>query len=1307
MQKFSDIRGTANARMNLDASPEVMPQGMMGEIMHMTDDGRGQLVNMKGFENVMDMAVNSAFTMPAGTFKCIGTARDVEGSSLVYFLCDTVGTAHSIMAMNTDTKALSWILRDEPLLNFKAAYRVSANVIEGLLYWTDGYFGSFLGSDYNPPRKVNIAKAARYTEKKYDGKAFAFYKVAEAASLTGNASYLNYTAYVGSSSWDSSLFGSLKVVAFALDGINRYKHSSGYGRIIYNYIDSGTYIIVTNRPWQDSTTVEKDIAGTLMTYEPGTYFGIDWQVMDVVKHPPVYKPGASFDDDGDNKTNTLKRNMYQFRYRFVYDDNEQSVWSPVSYIPLANFDETAFGNIGDMFYTRDNVIHVWVGTGPMEVSRIQIAVRRSNVGSWSMVKDIEKYDEGGSCLFTSDISALFKFYNNEIVQALDQVDTARLYDFVPISAARQEIIEKNRLIYGNYYEGFDKVVPDMTITPMVKKVDIYVNVSTSRECSGLPYTYIPDGSSHTFASLFFDMFSVFPTNYTPEDYAGKTWSFSYKLYYSNGSPAIMASASYTSTINDTIPSIVNELVTQLQSQHILAMSSSINLSTVAGGYAYTGVEMNDYLLIPSTQFVILPAYDNTQTTTTCAWLSSNYLIYTTLTFDKDNYADKYTSFKSGAYHPIALSYYDRGDRSCGALNTDEMLVYVKQQTEHVNQKYPIRNYLQWQIDHVPPMFATHYRILYAKNTYVNNFFQLYATCTRTGDKIGLLPNAIIQWTKQVVPAFNLPAYEFQPGDRVRFLCAVPKNSSSLPSEYLSGGIYESFVIDEYEPTIPPNILFIENSAMVAGLDMDNYDYIIEVLQTKESTDADNLVYYETGEEFAILNPHTESRAHQGAHGETSDDTGWQRDQVVVNGESVLPARGIMWNGDVYVRLRTTAQSDPSVMFNYKQYFVEDYSFSDFYDSDSYNAGRPSAAIDSMAFQRYISNLRYGGKLVQDTRINDLSKFTGSDFITLADKYGAINSIEEVGDTLKVIQRSKVSSVYIGRAGVTQPSADSTEILSSTKDVLGTLIVHRTDYGTVHPGSVVRFENRHYWFDFFAHSLLRDPGNGIQNLTEQHGLKRFMAEWCRTWGSPEAVTVTSGYDQENSLVWWTFNSDQGGFSVAFRDNGGSKEDGFATMGQFIPDEYGTSKYVATVFKDGQLWLMNSDNVPRCNFFGTQYKYWFTPVFNPSPLTVKRWLQILISTAKRFGAPNAGDVSVPISGNSPAGMVSLLKPAALTSVQGKMVADFGKNMTTKSLTPSNADLVNGEDLAGPCLTVRLEGSETTEHKVLAVEVKGVAI
>ena len=55
---------------------------------------------------------------------------------------------------------------------------------------------------------------------------------------------------------------------------------------------------------------------------------------------------------------------------------------------------------------------------------------------------------------------------------------------------------------------------------------------------------------------------------------------------------------------------------------------------------------------------------------------------------------------------------------------------------------------------------------------------------------------------------------------------------------------------------------------------------------------------------------------------------------------------------------------------------------------------------------------------------------------------------------------------------------------------------------------------------------------------------------------------------------------------------------------------------------------------------------------------------------------------------------------------MVADFGKNMTTNSLTPSNADLINGDDLTGQCLTVRLEGSETTEHGVLAVEVNGTA-
>ena len=322
--------------------------------------------------------------------------------------------------------------------------------------------------------------------------------------------------------------------------------------------------------------------------------------------------------------------------------------------------------------------------------------------------------------------------------------------------------------------------------------------------------------------------------------------------------------------------------------------------------------------------------------------------------------------------------------------------------------------------------------------------------------------------------------------------------------------------------------------------------------------------------------------------------------------------------------------------------------------------------------------------------------------------GPINHIEEVGDELKVIQKHHTSKVLIGRAGVTQPNEEGTQIISSTKDVLGTLIQTRWDYGTVHGGSFVLNNDRYYFFDFYAQSICRDPGNGIQNLTENFGLKRFMEDKCKAFGSADNVDVIGAFDQENEFVWWTFTdktTPSNSFTLAFRDSGGRNEDGFVMFAQFIPEQYGWSKKVLTAWGDNSLWLMNSDDALRCNFFGEQYGYWFTAVFNAAQTTVKRWLQIFIASAKRLSAPNAGDVAVAESGNSPNGMVSLLKPGAFTSIQGKYVADFARNMTTNSATPTIADLINGEDMEGTALTVRLEGSETAEHKVLSVEVEGV--
>ena len=766
----------------MDASPEVMPQGMMGEIMHMTDDGRGQLVNMKGFENVMDMAVNSAFTMPSGTFKCIGTARDVEGSSLVYFLCDTVGTAHSIMAMNTDTKALSWILRDEPLLNFKAAYRVSANVIEGLLYWTDGYFGSFLGSDYNPPHKVNMAKAARYTEKKYDGKAFTFYKVAEAASLTGNASYLNYTAYVGSSSWDSSLFGSLKVVAFALDGINRYKNSSGYGRIIYNYIDSGTYIIVTNRPWQDSTTVEKDIAGTLMTYEPGTYFGIDWQVMDRVKYPPAYAPTAEYFSDTEIESNSLRDSLFQFAYRYVYDDNEKSVFSPKSNVPLPTVLSLLNGGTLSSS-TTDNAISVWMDWGPLEVRGIELVVREGNTGDWRLIHRKQRYSQAGDVLDgqTSDIYVRYDFYNTELGEFIDNVDVARPYDAVPIVSAHQEIIEKNRIVDADIVESYDNIDIDVELTnvqssPIVGKIGGITEDWTQKLIA--PTT--PMGGWY-YAGVI-DMASFYEPGYTyvfyidayPHAYDYPYGPISQSListaYGEYAGKSIMAQAIVEAPSGMSFNDFSDVVVASLRNGNsmdssVIAMNRS-QYSSFNNLGPFQSIETGFPVFPPTNTigFIIHLAPENPPACVYCP--DVNVRVVKTSNFSTE------TTFKSGANQPFGVFYLDRASRFNAVNKSANSEIYIPPQNAQTGSHELYKNEVRWTINHIPPDWAVYYVWAYAKNSTIAN--SLYATISKiekinATNSLFLAVNQYIVDQHESIKKFNIPTYTWEPGDRVRFI----------------------------------------------------------------------------------------------------------------------------------------------------------------------------------------------------------------------------------------------------------------------------------------------------------------------------------------------------------------------------------------------------------------------------------------------------------------------------------------------------------------------------------------------------------
>ena len=130
MEKIQDIRSFAGGKMNLDADERYLKETEYREAWNSVvsvseNSGIGCLVNIKGTTSVFDLAINSDFTLPAGSFKCNMVVHDSQNSCIIYNLVDTVGTNHGIFRMFTGNRKLEWVLKSQSILNFHEDYLLS------------------------------------------------------------------------------------------------------------------------------------------------------------------------------------------------------------------------------------------------------------------------------------------------------------------------------------------------------------------------------------------------------------------------------------------------------------------------------------------------------------------------------------------------------------------------------------------------------------------------------------------------------------------------------------------------------------------------------------------------------------------------------------------------------------------------------------------------------------------------------------------------------------------------------------------------------------------------------------------------------------------------------------------------------------------------------------------------------------------------------------------------------------------------------------------------------------------------------
>jgi len=187
---------------------------------------------------------------------------------------------------------------------------------------------------------------------------------------------------------------------------------------------------------------------------PNPVAGVDSITEDdilVIVAPPTESPVVNFVNTP-GEENYITERFISFAYRYKYKDNEYSALSQFSTVAFEpgdfELDYSTYTNksMQNLF----NTINVEFNTGGENVIGIDLCFKLSDTSIVNVIERYNKQEQGWS----DNVTRSVLFNNRKIYTALPSSELTRLYDNVPRTADSQTVMG-NRLIYGNYVDGYD------------------------------------------------------------------------------------------------------------------------------------------------------------------------------------------------------------------------------------------------------------------------------------------------------------------------------------------------------------------------------------------------------------------------------------------------------------------------------------------------------------------------------------------------------------------------------------------------------------------------------------------------------------------------------------------------------------------------------------------------------------------------------------------------------------------------------------------------------------------------------------
>lgn len=805
-----------------------------------------------------------------------------------------------------------------------------------------------------------------------------------------------------------------------------------------------------------------------------------YQAFLAIKTPPIDRIKTAYGSDPSASFNNVDGKVFRFAHRYQYFDNSYSVFSSHSDVTLSTDTELYNGERADSVVFNNYISLSFSLYSAALVKSVEIAFQELE-GVWKRLAIINRQDQS----LLNTVSYTYDFYNNESYPALPTGIVDIIYDAVPKLASTQEIINKNVLCYGGCTEGFDNIdkdLIDVTLTPVIDSLapegtyegaTVRDNEASGdiTETSALDTSY-PDGGRMVYTT----------------DINVDSWFAGAGVASGNVYKAVIDGRTASRTL------VAGDVDTDVH----LAQAMATTINNAGGVYAYVYTYTTTVTVRISTM--------DTPIRVNVSKIFTQSVLLTSLS--------KQGGFKTAAYHPFCLLYYDKALRRGDPQVTPSTVVYVPSVNEYsppvTTNAGNYRWQIQWAVNHEPPSWARYWRWGYAGNRRCSYFVQYIVSAIADGDsvvsnsiEVDITPLQTIRTTTtsgwNSYPDSTIPAYEFSEGDRIRFMteATTPATPGTLLGDAING-VYD-FEILKFDDT--NHKLYVRNFDISGAGASVGENTLVEIYTPRVNTTVEQ--YYEFGDLMPIGYDTDGNLIHGGI----------TQNQMLT--ASPQPATGTFSYGDVYHIMRTPSKplcTNAGGLTN--GVFHEAMWWSDFYNSDDWSRGK--VAVESLVGQVTLNIIRFSNVFLQNTQVNGITTFLVANQKELNDTYGNIISMVEVGDTLKVYQEKKAASIGIGRTEYMDANGQITVVGSD--QILGVVRYSPTNYGTIFAESVVKNNRYVYGFDPYNGVVWRDAPNGLFPISGQYdGTKN--GRMVTYFKNKSKAILTSGVDHCNVFQAW--------------------------------------------------------------------------------------------------------------------------------------------------------------------------------------------